>query len=166
MSSVGWYKFLARTVYSWTRSYCFLSMNIQRKGKGFMLVFEVKGDVLAMELFRMSRRVIVREKTEPFKVTKNKILAVGRIRLLFSALCGCTAVVSSTATFPSAFSGRHFLLLNLNSEESQCMSTQGYFKIVYAALCTRSFPVERTLKSPCCHSVTKCVSPYSHLRFN
>ena len=42
---------------------------------------------------------------------------------LFSTLCECTAVVSSTGTFRSAFSGR-FLLLNLNSEESQCMSAQ------------------------------------------
>jgi hypothetical protein len=54
-------------------------MKIQRPGGGGTLVFEVKGDGLAMELFRMSRRVVVREKAEPFKVIKSKVLAFVRI---------------------------------------------------------------------------------------
>jgi hypothetical protein len=49
-----------------------------------MLVFGVKGDGIAMELFRMSRRAVVREKVESFKVIKTKIVAVGPH---FSALC-------------------------------------------------------------------------------
>lgn len=44
-------------------------------GRGRILVFEVKGDSLPMELFRMSRRAVVR-KTEPFKVFKRKILSI------------------------------------------------------------------------------------------
>jgi hypothetical protein len=43
------------------------------------------------------------------------------------------------------------------------MSAQEYFKIVHAAICTLSLQVERTqertLKSPCCHSMSSASLP-------
>lgn len=67
-------------------SYRRLYIHGQEARRWDMLVFQVKGDGLTMELFRISRRTVVREKAKPFTVKGSRAKTWRQSRLTF-VLC-------------------------------------------------------------------------------